>query len=165
MKNPGFTSRRSKATINFICIATIILFNLFLVKSCKVAESATPAHTDPIEIEAVYVIDGDTFAINGKSMGIAKQLPWKVRIRHIDTPEIKGKCMKERLYALKAKERLEVLLMQSVEPIRFTDLGHDKYGGRLLATVHIGKNDVAKVLINEGLARPYEAKKKKSWCY
>ena len=56
----------------------------------------------------------------------------RIRIRGIDTPEIKGKCEKERKLAKEAKRFLNKLIMES-HLITLRNLNWGKYGGRIIA--------------------------------
>lgn len=100
------------------------------------------------------VVDGDTI-----------KAPYGVtyRLTGFDTPELHfAKCDYEHALGLAAKYRLEVLLLKG--EVRVIESGKlDKYG-RTLAAVEVDGNDVGKILIKEGLARPYEGGRRKSWC-
>lgn len=79
----------------------------------------------------------------------------------LDAPEIRGKCREERRLALRAKDALsEELASGEIEIVR---QGRDRYG-RTLARVYVDGRDVALVLINMGLARPYMGGKRAGWC-
>ena len=106
------------------------------------------------------VTDGDTFR--------ARVPVWDnidvvtaVRIRGIDTPEMKGKCPAEKAAALAAKERLTALLNG---PVQLFHVEPDKYAGRVDADVTVNGTSVAAVLIAEGLARPYTGGARQGWC-
>ena len=98
---------------------------------------------------SLVVVDGDTFRYNGEA----------IRILGLDTPEMRGKCPSERRLALKAKNRLRVLLQGQ---IRLERRGKGRYG-RTLAHVYANGVDVAQVLITEGLGRPYNGGRR-PWC-
>lgn len=106
------------------------------------------------------VTDGDTFR--------ARIPVWEgvdvvtaVRIRGIDTPEIKGKCLAEKAAALEAKARLAVLLNGQVQLFHVEP---DKFAGRVDADVAVDGKPVAAILIAEGLARPYTGGARQGWC-
>jgi len=109
----------------------------------------------------VSVYDGDTFT--------ARIPVWEnvevitaVRVRGIDTPEIRGKCPAEKAAALKAKARLTELL--AAGQVQLLHVEPDKYGGRVDADVTVGGQPVAAVLVAEGLARPYTGGARQGWC-
>ena len=117
----------------------------------------------PSAITSIY--DGDTFRayIKGITPQGERSTRIRIRIRHIDTPEIKGKCPAEIKGALAARAKARQWLMQA-STLQLTHLGYDRYG-RLLATVTLnGQQSYANKMIQQGLARPYEGKKRQGWC-
>jgi micrococcal nuclease len=113
----------------------------------------------PVVADVIRVIDGDTVEV--------KAYPWPqhsidvlVRLRGIDAPEIHAKCAPERERAEKAQMRLRQLLENNGK-IYLTDIGGEKYFGRVLANVVLfNGNDAAHLLINESLVQPYNGGKK-----
>ncbi len=105
-------------------------------------------------IAALIVVDGDTI-----------KAPYGVtyRLLGFDTPETRfARCDAERALGLAAKDRLEELL--SIGEVKVLESGRlDKYG-RTLANVTIDGRDVGDILIDEGLARPYDGGHRGSWC-
>ena len=106
--------------------------------------------------------DGDTCYV------IIKALPEKlekmsIRVLGIDTPEIRGKCAEEKELALKARIFANKVF-RSANKIEFKNLQWGKYGGRLLSDVYLDDKLYSKMIIDEGLARPYDGKTKKGWC-
>lgn len=106
--------------------------------------------------------DGDTCYITMPSLPKSLQ-KMSVRILGIDTPEIKGKCLKEKELAQKGREAANSLFRSS-KSIEFKNLQWDKYGGRILADVELDGKNYSEMLIKQGLARPYFGDKKESWC-
>ena len=106
------------------------------------------------------VTDGDTFRARIPVWDNVEVIT-AVRIRGIDTPEIKGKCPAEKAAALAAKARLAELLNGSVQLLH---VDPDKYAGRVDADVTVNGQSVAAVLIAEGLARPYTGGARQGWC-
>lgn len=141
---------------------------------------ATVATAAPISLNVtsvIYVTDGDTFAITTDTQH--KLIAGKrfiIRIKDIDTPELKAKCKKERQYALDAKKTLTNLLnnaQQNNDTIEVVSLYKDNFG-RLVANVLIhqqnGKTiNVGNTMLEQGLALPYSTKGHKNnysnfWC-
>jgi endonuclease YncB( thermonuclease family) len=87
------------------------------------------------------VIDGDTFEYQGE----------KIRIRGVDTPEMKAKSLAEREAAQRAKQELERLLSRG---FRIDKVGPDKYG-RTVGEVFTSGGEVAEQLIEGGFGRAY----------
>lgn len=91
------------------------------------------------------VHDGDTIWWQGE----------KMRLADIDTPELDGRCARERTLARAARGRLVVLL--NAQPITLRRVGTDRYG-RTLAVI----GDVGERLIAEGLATRWP--RRRDWC-
>ena len=106
------------------------------------------------------VTDGDTFRARIPVWDNVEVVT-AVRVRGIDTPEIKGKCPAEKAAALAAKARLAELLNG---PVQLSHVDPDKYAGRVDADVTVNGQSVAAVLIAEGLARPYTGGARQGWC-
>ena len=105
-----------------------------------------------VSIASVY--DGDTFKINlNCSLAVyCEKVP--VRVRGVDTPEIKGKTEREKKLAQKAKEFTKNFLAQ--EPINLSNCGRDKYF-RLLCDVKNGQGkNLARELIKNNLGYSYD---------
>ena len=143
-------------------ILILIAFLLFIL-----AAVANAAGTDGASYPArvVRVLDGDTFAAVVRIWPNV-QADVSVRVRGIDTPESgpRARCDSERLRADSAKVRVIGLLPAGSE-IRLTNVGQDKYAGRVVARVVLPDGrSLADVLIEEGLARPYDGGTKQGWC-
>ncbi len=102
-------------------------------------------------------IDGDTVIVNGAH----------IRVANIDAPETHhAKCEAERRLGLIATRRMDQLLKAG--RLRIT-IGDPKTGrktdryGRTLATISVNGVDIGETLVTEGLARPWEGKRK-PWC-
>ena len=95
--------------------------------------------------QAIRVIDGDTIMLNNKT---------RVRAIGYDTPEVRGKCAKEKELAAVATKRLNELLKGpgKVATMKWSK-GKDAYG-RGLARLYSNHQQVDPILIAEGLARP-----------
>ncbi|KZY65611.1 MULTISPECIES: thermonuclease family protein [unclassified Oleiphilus] len=118
------------------------------------------------------VLDGDTFSVTWLPGAEYKGRDMPVRIRGIDTPEIKGNCAYEKNAAKNAKEALENLLTPyarlSPKGIILYDIDYDKYS-RLLAKVEVINEsneeiDIASEMLKQGHARPYNGGKRLGWC-
>lgn len=128
-----------------------ITLNQFLITALFTV-FVTPSHAANIR-----VIDGDTVHVDGE----------KIRIANIDTAEIRGhKCDAELKLALDAKARaIELLGDGDFEIVRGDpDTGRmtDRWG-RTLAVILVDGRDFGAILIEEGLARPWEGRRK-PWC-
>ena len=110
----------------------------------------------------VSVYDGDTITVI-LDMGMGVQKKAKCRMYGIDTPELRGKTAKEKTAAKVARDRLRELINEKTVLLQSLTKP-DKYG-RLLVKVWIddGAVLVNDLLVEEGLARPYDGGKKASW--
>ncbi len=108
--------------------------------------------------------DGDTvtFDIPDTHPLLGKKI--SVRIRSIDTPEIKGKapCEKE---AARIARKLISSVLKTAQRIDLLNIERDKYF-RILADVHFDGKDLKEIVMKNNLAYAYEgkAKQKIDWC-
>ena len=139
----------------------ILLFILFVIFHLDVF-----SHTQNIIIEkrnGEYCYDGDT--CNAKMLGVPDTLKKiKIRINGIDTPEIKGKCEREKKLALEAKIFINDLIKNSTV-IYLKNLKWGKYGGRVVADLYIDNRDYREYLEGKNFyVEYYGGKKNKDWC-
>ena len=82
-----------------------------------------------------------------------------------DTPEIHGACAREINMAKRARDRLAELIPIGTT-VELKDIKDDKYLGRIDANVIMADGrDVGRVLIEEGLGRPYAGGRRAPWCF
>ncbi len=119
----------------------------------------------PIEAKVVRVLDGDTVEVKARPW-VDLEVTTFVRVAGIDTPEKgwRAKCPAERELGERAS-----LLAQKLMPLgatlRLLEVQKGKYAGRVVASVILPDGrDYASILIDEGLAYPYEGKTKRSFC-
>ncbi|QRM53624.1 thermonuclease family protein [Sinorhizobium sp. BG8] len=125
------------------------------------AEQHQPvAVTGPVVADIVRVIDGDTILVSAR--------PWPqqtvevyVRLRGIDTPELRSSCPDIRVLAQAAKARL-IELASGHNELSLTDIEGDKFFGRVIADVRFpdGVNP-AQDLVAAGLASSYHGGKRR----
>jgi endonuclease YncB( thermonuclease family) len=112
--------------------------------------------------EVVRVIDGDTFEARVRVWPGMEATP-RVRLRGIDAPEMKARCEDERVQAVAARDALARMLAEGA--VAITNVGQDKYGGRVDADVSTGKTiNVGDALLDLGLARRYDGGRRAGWC-
>ncbi|AUR22537.1 thermonuclease family protein [Phaeobacter inhibens] len=128
------------------CRALLAGLALVLIAGQVDAETVNPT--------AVYVVDGDTIRMDGDS--------W--RLVGLDTPETyEPRCDFELALGQAATARLRGL-MASGRLIEVTRLpGRDRFD-RGLARLYVGGENIADILIREGLARAYDGGRRESWC-
>jgi endonuclease YncB( thermonuclease family) len=116
------------------------------------------------EYNVTGVYDGDTFYID--MPGLPPELRRiGVRVRGIDTAEMRGKCNEERRTAAGAKLFTTRMLKLSGNRVTLQGLKWDKYGGRVGADVYLSNGEsLAQLMIIQGYARPYAGGKRAGWC-
>lgn len=124
---------------------------------------AKPLSATRYDYPVVGFYDGDTFYIN--MPGLPPELQrLGIRVRGIDTPEIKGKCVSEVQNAKAAAVFTKRVIMQAGNKVTLQGLKWDKYGGRVDADVFVGGQKLADMMITRGYARPYIGGKRAGWC-
>lgn len=112
-----------------------------------------------VECRVVRVIDGDSLIARCPVWpGIDAVEP--VRIRGIDTPELRGACPEERA---KAREAKALLARLAGATVRLEEIGRDRYG-RVLARVYGARGELGEAMIGAGLARAYDGGRRLPWC-
>jgi micrococcal nuclease len=125
-----------------------------------------PASLPPLRqlvpAELVRIIDGDTIEVR-VLIWLDQLVMTRVRLRDIDAPERNARCPAEARLAEASAAALARLLADG----RFflTDIGRDKYGGRVLARViTAGGRDAGETLRLAGHARAYAGRRREGWC-
>ncbi len=120
----------------------------------------------PYKYKVTRVIDGDTVEFQALFLPEALPQVLSLRIEGIDTPEKGGRagCGREKQLGVSAYEFTKNAI-ETGKNIRIDIRGWDKYGGRVIGDVLINGSPLSKMLIEKGLARPYDGKSaKSSWC-
>ncbi|MDM8522578.1 thermonuclease family protein [Desulfococcaceae bacterium HSG8] len=117
-------------------------------------------HSKVKKLDRVY--DGDTLFAYVKGHNPIVKKPTGIRIRGIDTPELRDTRPAVKKKAVKAKEFAESKLRKARKIHLYNISTDDKYG-RMLATIFCDGKDLAKMLIEERLAKPYDGGRKPKW--
>lgn len=107
--------------------------------------------------------DGDTctFTLPTVPPPFGNQIP--VRLAGVDTPELHGRCDREKVLARKA-QTVTATLLSEAKQVELVDMRRDKYF-RILAGIRADGRDVARILVEQGLAVPYfGGTKTAKWC-
>ncbi len=124
------------------------------------AQRTDAALTYPAEV--LRVIDGDTFAARVR-VWPGLDVETKVRLRGIDAAELHARCAEELSQAEAARATLQTILAEG--SVTISRVGVDKYGGRVDALAATRATaDVSAAMLAGGWARPYDGRKRKSWC-
>ena len=114
---------------------------------------------------AIYVrnYDGDTITFDLPNLHPIIGNKIAIRVNGIDTPEIRGKCDKEKYDAKQAKGMVEEFL-KDAERIDLKNMGRGKYF-RIVADVYADGENLAEALVDSGMAVKYDGGKKNAhWC-
>lgn len=115
--------------------------------------SASPFVPDISIAKCVKVYDGDTITIVGVLSGGSYLFRWSVRLRNIDAPEMRTKCVNEKICAKLAQEAMSKQVLNQMVTLK--NVGYDKYG-RVLADVFVGEVNVTDSLLAQNLVVPYD---------
>ena len=115
-------------------------------------------------VEFVRNYDGDTITVNIPKVHTFFGKEMSIRVRGVDTPEIRTKDDCEKAKAYEAKEFVNNLLIKA-KKINLENIDKDKYF-RIVADIKFDGKNIAQNLIDSGLAYPYDGGTKKDidWC-
>ena len=134
---------------------------ILLVAACTPAVAAK-TFTGPVEAKVLRVIDGDTFVAEAQ-IWPGHSIRTSVRIRGIDAPEMRSRCVAEKKAARRSRAVLARLIGDG--PVTISAIGGAKYYGRVLADVADARGrPVAARMLGLGMARPYEGGKREAFC-
>jgi endonuclease YncB( thermonuclease family) len=112
--------------------------------------------------DVLRIIDGDTFEARVR-VWPGLDVDTKVRLRGIDAAELHARCDDERVKAEAARTALTTILAEG--GVAISQVGIDKYGGRVDATISTRNTaDVSTAMLDGGFARSYDGGKRGSWC-
>lgn len=116
----------------------------------------------PVRAQVLRVLDGDTLEVRAR-IWVGQDIEIKVRLAGIDTPELRGRCERERELARQARELVRGATASGAVRLHFIQYG--KFAGRVLARVETEDGrDLALALREAGLARAYDGGKRQAWC-
>lgn len=120
------------------------------------------AQTNIVVDELVRIYDGDTITVNIDMWPPLLGKEISIRVRGVDTPEIRGECQTEKDRAYAARDFAEKKLREAhVITLRNPERG--KYF-RLIADVYYDGKNLSDALIQNGYGRPYEGGSRDGWC-
>ena len=126
--------------------------------------SVIPAHaTDFLNVTYHTCYDGDTCKVTIAGLPEVFGDHISIRLKGIDTPEIRGTCSKEKALAKIARDMVRTRLEQA-RRVDVKDAERGKYF-RLVARLEADGVDLSALLIEKGLAVLYDGGTKvKNWC-
>jgi endonuclease YncB( thermonuclease family) len=108
------------------------------------------------------IVDGDTIAVR-VTVWLEQDLRVLVRVRGIDAPERRGRCVSEKRRAEDATAALARLVAGG--SVVLTKIEGDKFYGRVVADVVTAEgHDIGAALVEGGFARPYDGTARQGWC-
>jgi len=107
--------------------------------------------------KVIKVYDGDTVTVAAFLKGQKQCYRFSVRLRGIDSPEIKSHNPVEKLAAINSRDKLSERILNKI--IYLENIGTEKYG-RLLADVMFKGENMNKWMLDNNLAVEYDGGKK-----
>jgi micrococcal nuclease len=151
-------SYQSALTVQSILTAAALIAVLALPSTLSARERLP----GPIQADVVQVRDGDTLEVRAR-IWLGQVISTKVRLAGVDTPELRGRCHRERQMAEAARDFVKRKLNDP--RVTLHDIRYGKYAGRVLARViTVRGEDLGAALVAAGLARPYRGRRRGSWC-
>ena len=159
-----------------------VMFSAGLVAGTWLPHGRFDAANDPVRVErdrlveasrsgdagvrqsaqVLHVIDGDTFEAR-VHLWQGLDITTRVRLRGVDAPELKARCLDESRMAQAAREALTTFLKEG--GVTIYNVGPDKYNGRVVADVATRTTpNVSASLIAAGHGRPYNGGHRAGWC-
>ena len=135
------------------------LFKVVFIALTVFGPSALSA-AEPETVLFSYCVDGDSCNFIVPSIDPTKST--RIRFSKIDTPEIKGACLKERNLAQQAKA-YTVSRLKNAQAITLTIEGVGFYK-RKLGEILVDGQSLNQALLEAGLAKAYDPKKQNDWC-
>lgn len=136
------------------------LIGLALSAICLTSYADTYGHVFVDEVVRVY--DGDTITVNVNQWPDILGQEIGVRVRGVDTPEIRGDCETEERRAREARDFVSHVL-EGAESVVLRDVDRGKYF-RVVADVMVDGRPLDELLVNNGLGRPYQGGHRNGWC-
>lgn len=144
-----------------------MLFAILCVCIHSTAAAQLSVVQGPVEADVRSVTDGDTLKLTVYSWTDELRLI-DLRIRGIDTPELRGRCQYEKDLAQAAKNFVTELVLTTNSRVKLTVIGCNAAEGagfgRCLGNVFVGGTSVAESLVAAGLARPNFGEPRLPWC-
>jgi len=137
---------------------------VMVLAGCVASPALAAEHQAAVSAVVLSVHDGDTFKVRA-AIWPDLDITVSVRLAHVDTPELRGKCAGERKRALAARDLVRDM-MPVGSAVTLSNIRRDKYAGRVDASVTLEDGrDLAVLLLAKRLARAYDGGTKPDWCH
>ena len=136
---------------------------VLMLSSCMVSAVQAKEMMSRVEIDRVEnIYDGDTLRVTVHDWPplFGRSIP--VRVRGVDTPEIRGRCPYEKRKAIAARDFVRRHLFTS-QSIVLRDVTRGKYF-RIVADVYVDGVNLSETLIKSGHGRAYDGGRREFWC-
>ena len=152
----------ARFTLLFLILA---MLTIAVANNYKNPPSSTKTYDHAITIQAgaevLDIIDGDTIRVEAHPWP-GHQWTGLIRLRGIDAPELRrSKCQEEKDQGIMARDTLVSLIPPRVF---LANIKSGTFGKRIVANVMDGNKDLAHMLMENGVGRPYFKGKRKTWC-
>lgn len=143
-------------------LPSIFLLFLTLTVLCSCGNTET-YYGNLYDVKYVTNYDGDTVTFNIPYLHSIVGDHINVRVAGVDTPEIKGRCLKEKVLAKQAQKEVQKILTHA-HKISLNNIKRGKYF-RIIANVIVDGQDLSTILLNKHMAVPYDGGHKSfDWC-
>lgn len=137
---------------------------LMMGLGCGQVSAGEAPLSGPVEAQVLRVIDGDTVQVAAR-IWLSQTVETFVRVKGIDTPELRGNCPEEKDLAVRARAFVMDRLVAG-QGVTLLEIEPDKYGGRVVARLLTADGqDVGEQLVAAGLAYRYDGGRKTPWCH
>lgn len=135
-----------------------VAFSLIALALCVASVQAREPGPE-LAAAVVRVVDGDTVKVRLLDPMPDLFMYQSIRLRHCDTPELGDKRPEVAALAREARAFMKARITPGMR-LTLSDVGRDKYGGRLVADIVVDGEDLCRSLLDAGLAVPYEGGRK-----
>ena len=143
-------------------ISCLMKYILCLISLCFATSCYAREYGNVTVYDIASVYDGDTFKVNIDDWPSIIGENTSIRIKGVDTPELRAQCSAEKTLAQQAKQFTQHSLEQA-KTIELKNIERGKYF-RLLADVYVDGENLADLLISNGHGYIYDGGKRRSWC-
>lgn len=152
------TARHLCPGMEYLTVHTVTLLVFLTLGALAFADEIQA----PARVTRCY--DGDTCTVEAQAW---PGFVWhgSVRVRGVDTPEIRGQCDREKELAIVARDYVRGLVDAIGDQVLLLDVQKGKYVGRVVANVRLQDgSDLTALLIEGGYGIPYDGGSRHDWC-